>query len=238
MPHVYDESTQSWVDMYADLPVSPIDDAPVLFIPRRIVRALPWINYDDFLQRDFRAFMNARRKANKAMGSATATPSTKTDVADFTRQDISLVDRYVKSREQQAGEPRPSMEYLDDQAENRAAALTDRLKAAPCGREGARAYQYLVLEIINFLISPELIDGTPEVRRIDGTERRDTSSRTTPTRPSGAMSVQVTIRYSSCLKPRICKMSIWQRLPRPRHTSAADLADSVLSSPAKNPLFL
>jgi hypothetical protein len=44
VPHIYDEATQSWVDSYVDLPVSPVDDAPVLFVPRRIVRALPWIN--------------------------------------------------------------------------------------------------------------------------------------------------------------------------------------------------
>jgi hypothetical protein len=173
MPHVYDEATQSWVDVYADLPVSPVDDAPVLFVPRRIVRALPWINYDDFLQRDFRAFMDARRKTSKSVGTATSVPPGKNNVANVTRQDVSIVDRYVKNREQHAGEARPSMEYIDEQAKSRAAALADRLKTTPPGREDAKAYQYLVLEILNFLFAPELIDGTPEVRTIDGTERRD-----------------------------------------------------------------
>jgi hypothetical protein len=31
----------------------------------------------------------------------------------------------------------------------------------------------LVLEVLNYLFNPELIDGEPEVRTIDGTERRD-----------------------------------------------------------------
>jgi hypothetical protein len=62
LPHLFDEATQSWLDAYVDLPVSPSDQSPVLFVPRRIVRALPWINYDDFLQRDFRAFILAARK--------------------------------------------------------------------------------------------------------------------------------------------------------------------------------
>src|SRR5262249_8255205 len=30
-----------------------------------------------------------------------------------------------------------------------------------------------ILEIVNYLFNPELIDGQPEVRTIDGTERRD-----------------------------------------------------------------
>jgi hypothetical protein len=29
------------------------------------------------------------------------------------------------------------------------------------------------LEVLNYLFNPELIDGEPEVRTIDGTERRD-----------------------------------------------------------------
>jgi hypothetical protein len=173
MPHVYDETSQSWVDIYVDLPVSPTDGAPVLFVPRRIVRALPWINYDDFLQRDFRAFMDARRKLIKSTGPTSGARSGKVDVANLTRQDISIVDRYVKNREQHAGEAQPSMEYIDEKAQSRAAALSDKLKSIPPGREHASEYQYLVLEILNFLFSPELIDGKPEVRTIDGTERRD-----------------------------------------------------------------
>ena len=55
----------------------------------------------------------------------------------------------------------------------RAGVLIDRLSSTPAGREDATAYQYLVLEILNFLFAPELIDGRPEVRTIDGTERRD-----------------------------------------------------------------
>ena len=165
--------TQSWVDVYVDLPVSPVNDAPVLFVPRRIVRALPWINYDDFLQRDFRAYMEARRKTSVGVRDKVMARSAKIDVANVTRQDVSVVDRYVKNREQHASEAQPSMEYIDEQAKSRVASLTDRLLTTPAGRENASAYQHLVLEILNFLFVPELIDGKPEVRTIDGTERRD-----------------------------------------------------------------
>jgi len=175
LPHLYDEATQSWTDVYVDLPVSPVDDAPVLFVPRRIVRALPWINYDDFLQRDFRAYMEARRTTSTKVdgGGSIAPRSAKLDVANVTRHDISIVDRYVKNREQHAGEAQTSIEYIDEKAKTRAASLTDRLLSTPAGKENASAYQHLVLEILNFLFAPELIDGKPEVKTIDGTERRD-----------------------------------------------------------------
>lgn len=174
MPHVYDESSQSWADLFVDLPVSPHDDSPVLFVPRRIVRALPWINYDDFVQRDFRAYMGAQRL--KSLGSNTGNnfaSKAKGEVTKTARLDVSIVDRYVKHREGLASEAQPSMEYIDEEAKARAAALRDRLLITSAGREDAAAYQYLVLEILNFLFSPELIDGKPEVRTIEGTERRD-----------------------------------------------------------------
>ena len=91
----------------------------------------------------------------------------------MTRADIALVKRYVRSREQQSADARPAMDYIDEDACREAEALKTRLGAIPAGREHAAKYQRLVLEILNYLFNPELIDGRLEVRTIDGTERRD-----------------------------------------------------------------
>jgi len=119
--------------------------------------------------------MEARRKTvtTSGQGAKPVLRSAKLDVASVTRQDVTIVDRYVKNREQHASDAQPSMEYIDEQAKMRASILIDRLSTTPAGREDATTYQYLVLEILNFLFAPELIDGRPEVRTIDGTERRD-----------------------------------------------------------------
>ena len=84
-----------------------------------------------------------------------------------------VVERYVKARERQAADAQPFLDYMDGDACKEAEGLKDKLAAIKPGREEAGAYQKLVLEILNFLFNPELIDGTPEVRTIDGTERRD-----------------------------------------------------------------
>ena len=89
------------------------------------------------------------------------------------RRDISLVERYVGAREAQASEARPAMDYIDEDACREAERLKNRLAAIDPGRADAGEYQQLVLEILNFLLNPELIDGQPEVRTMDGTERRD-----------------------------------------------------------------
>ncbi|HEY6181750.1 MAG TPA: hypothetical protein VIW67_05855, partial [Terriglobales bacterium] len=178
--HVYDASSHQWNDTYEDLPVSPLDGSPILLVPRRIVRVLPWINYDDFLRTEFRAYLAAKQQINRQVKSKTVGHTTtqsaapdKPGVVAVTRGDIGLVERYVKARESQASEARPALDYVDEDACKQADILKDKLAATQPGREQAADYQRLVLEILNFLFNPELIDGQPEVRTIDGTERRD-----------------------------------------------------------------
>jgi hypothetical protein len=166
--HIFNHLSNEWEDAFEDLPISPINGAPILFVPRRIVRVLPWINYDDFVRSEFNAYLKARRDQIKKSST-----QAKTDVVTVTRRDISLVERYVKAREAQGGDARPTLDYIDEDLCRESARLKEQLAAIAIGRSEAERYQHLVLEILNFLFSPELIDGQPEVKTIDGTERRD-----------------------------------------------------------------
>lgn len=176
--HVYDSTARDWTDEYADLPVSVTDGSPILLVPRRFVRVLPWINYDDFVRTEFNAYLAARRanvrqSANVSGRREKSETTPKHDVVSVTRADIALVERYVRSREQQAADARPSLDYIDEDSCRQAEALKQRLQAIVAGRAHATDYQRLVLEILNYLFSPELIDGQPETRTFEGTERRD-----------------------------------------------------------------
>ena len=120
--------------------------------------------------------MSAKQQAAKQVAKKSAAPPTQHDkheVITITRGDISLVERYVKARESNSAEARPALDYIDEDACKEAHALRDKLAAIQPGREQAAEYQRVVLKILNYLFSPELIDGQPEVRTIDGTERRD-----------------------------------------------------------------
>jgi len=176
--HIYDASKQTWEDSYEDLPVSTMDGSEILFVPRRLVRTLPWINYDDFIRTEFSAYLAARRDQFARGITSGELPDekkfkTKPAVVTVTKQDIGLVERYVRSREAQAADARPALDYIDEDACKEAEALKQRLSNIPTGRESAADYQYTILEILNYLFNPDLIDGEPEVRTIDGTERRD-----------------------------------------------------------------
>jgi hypothetical protein len=166
--HIFNQSSKEWEDSFEDLPISPINGTPILFVPRRIVRVLPWINYEDFVRSEFNAYLKARRDQIKR-----TSVQAKTDIVMVTRRDISLVERYVKTREAQGGNARPTIDYIDEDVCRESERLKERLDAVAVGRSDAETYQHLVLEILNFLFNPELIDGQPEVKTIDGTERRD-----------------------------------------------------------------
>ena len=178
--HIYDRSSQRWTDSYEDLPASSVDGSAILLVPRRIVRVLPWINYDDFVRTEFNAYLAAKRQAVRQSGKASdrgqrgeSGLKAKESVVTITRNDITLVERYVRSREAQAANARPAIDYIDEDACREAESLKERLAGIQPGREQATEYQRLVLEILNYLFNPELIEGQPEVRTIDGTERRD-----------------------------------------------------------------
>lgn len=178
---VLDVDSLEWNDGYFDLPISPFDGSPILLVPRRIVRVLPWINYDDFVRGEFKAYLEARRAERRTdvggeSGHTHLVGAThgKAHVVSVTRSDLALVDRYVQSRERAAADARPTLDYLaDEDACREAEVLKAKLAAVESGRPQAATYQHLVLEILNFLFNPELIDGEPEVRTVEGTERRD-----------------------------------------------------------------
>jgi hypothetical protein len=70
--HIFDYAAFEWIDGHFDLPVSRVDNSPILLVPRRIVRALPWINYDDFVKLEFAVYLRAKNtKRRSAEKSAT-----------------------------------------------------------------------------------------------------------------------------------------------------------------------
>jgi hypothetical protein len=45
--HILNIETGQWEDKYEDLPTNPYTEKPLIFVPRRLVRILPWINFED-----------------------------------------------------------------------------------------------------------------------------------------------------------------------------------------------
>jgi hypothetical protein len=167
--HIYDATERIWRDGYYDLPINQNDGGPMLLVPRRIVRQLPWINYDNFVKTEFRAYLEAKKR----LPSRRVEELSKAEVTSTSRSEPTIIDAYVKQKEQRAAEAQPILPPLRDDTNETGERLLAQLSATPPGQSTAAAYQRLVLDILTFVFCPDLIDGRLEERTIDGTERRD-----------------------------------------------------------------
>lgn len=144
--HIFDQDSFEWHNRYVDLPVSPVDKQPILLVPRRIVRNLPWINYDDYYRTEFSSYLRASRRKDRAK---TKTRLSKNQVVSITRTQIEKMDRYIKTKEETANQAQPSLDYIDTtkytQESHKLKALLDEI---PTGASHATKYQKTVLEIL------------------------------------------------------------------------------------------
>lgn len=166
--HILDTDEMEWTDQYVDLPIDPISNLPVLLVPRRWVRALPWINYDDFLKSEFSSFLRA-----SLPGSRANRPRPKAEAVPLTRNKLDRVEQYISAKEADSSRAQPTQVEAKGEACEEATRLGQLLDSLPSGKKFASEYQKLILAILNYLFNPELIDGEMEVKTIDGTERRD-----------------------------------------------------------------
>jgi hypothetical protein len=178
--HYFDFESWEWSDGYFDLPKNPITGYPLLLVPRRIVRLLPWINYDDFVGHEFKMFLRPnptqRMPRYPGMAKQERLQLTKQEVVKITRERLSLLDQYIgrKEREGNQAEPLLRSDQISLDSENQLGErFISRLDNLPVGRAAASDYQRLVFEIFNYLFEPELTDGRMEVETYLGTERRD-----------------------------------------------------------------
>lgn len=168
LQHYFDFETWDWSDGTFDLPQNPISGLPILLVPRRIVRLLPWINFDDYARTDFKMYLQPKSKQRDV---------SKTNVVTVTRNDVSLLDRYIDRKENEAARAEPAALTTN------AAPTSDeidlgksfvrQLGSLSIGQAAASEYQRLVYEVFNYLFEPDLTDGEMEVSTYEGTERRD-----------------------------------------------------------------
>jgi hypothetical protein len=168
--HYFDAASGEWRSGHFDLPVNPESGEPIILVPRRIVRTLPWINYGDFLRSEFVSVLKGR---SSRVGQPQDSIGKRRIVA-ISRNEVERIEHYVRTKERAADQAAPSRDYLADENECAdAEALKRRLSAIQPGTAQAADYQHLILEILNLLFNPDLIDGELEVRTAEGTERRD-----------------------------------------------------------------
>ena len=189
--HYFDFNNFDWRDGYFDLPINPSTESALLLVPRRILRILPWINYDDYLGEYNRAFLrpvsrssSLRLKPRSSPRKGTpqkeegqeAVPTPKPQVCQVTAQNTAALDTYIERKEREAANAAPTeLSTLQDIAKlkEHANSLNQELASVNPGNEDAYKYQDLVHRILTFCFHPHLADGKPQERTYSGTLIRD-----------------------------------------------------------------
>lgn len=184
--HYFDFDGFDWRDGYFDLPTNPSTDGPLLFVPRRILRILPWINYDDYLGEYKRAFLKPvsrssalrlkPRGGSKKQEDGEPPPAPKPVVCKVTSQNTITLDAYIDRKEKDADSAEPSeLSALQDKEKlkEHAALLKQELASLKTGHEDAYKYQDLIHRILTFCFHPHLTEGKPQERTQGGTIIRD-----------------------------------------------------------------
>lgn len=189
--HYYDYNMSDWHDGYFNLPINPLTGSALLFVPRRILRILPWINYDDYLGEYSRAFLkpvsrssSLRLKSKSSSQKEESTKKTakeaasapKAQVCQVTMQNTAALDTYIERKEREAANAIPTeLSSLQDieRLKEHATLLSQELASIKPGKEDAYVYQDIVHRILTFCFHPHLTDGKPQERTYEGTLIRD-----------------------------------------------------------------
>lgn len=188
--HYFDFTELDWRDSYFELPINPTTGEPLLFVPRRVLRVLPWINYDDYLGDYAKTFLrpvsrsSSLRLKPRSLSRDSRRPETtkevlqtpKPQVCKVTAQNTAALDTYIERKEREKSDALPTeLSTLQDVAtlQDHANLLAQELLEINPGREDAYEYQDLVHRILTFCFHPHLADGKPQERTYEGTLIRD-----------------------------------------------------------------
>jgi hypothetical protein len=174
--NVFKPESFEWEDGYYQLPRNPLSTAgrAILLVPRRIVRTLPWINFEDYQRLEFGSYLRAK-EVRRVLPKKPREPAlSKNEIVAVTRREIRRIDHYVdaKERDRHRADPELPGISLADWC-GRSEKLRTELQTHPSGESAAAGYQDLMFRVFNFLFEPDLIEGRTQVRTVHGTQIRD-----------------------------------------------------------------
>lgn len=184
LPPVYDPETATWRSDYHMLPVA--DGAPVLLVPKAIVRIAPAYDHQSYYQHNVLNFLQAEHlNANDSLvrglrGRRFVTkkdleakyPRSKEFLFRFSKEHPEVLAQYREDLARLEVEGRAAVVTPDDEAII-ARSLIDALRAIPGGPDRASAYHSLMIGIIELLFHPKLSNPQKEREIHDGRKRID-----------------------------------------------------------------
>ena len=162
--NLYDYKSYSFIEEDCELPFNPEDGRPIIFVPKRWLRAIPWINYNDY---DLHYFGQNIQKVGEKKPDRIA-------ILNFNRHNYDVVQAYIKIKEAQAGDCKndPLFKPISVISTKR---KVDKLLALPTGRiQGSdKVYEETVSQLLASLLYPKLDFADTQTRTDSGVLIRD-----------------------------------------------------------------
>ncbi len=162
--NVWDPRSRSLVDVETKTPVDPTDDRPLLLVPKRWLRFVPWINYEEYFEK------------HCPQDDISHEPETikRVEVLHYNRENYGVVAAYVEAKE------RASQDAANDPLFSQIPVRSARnklkqIKKLPTGKtDGAdMQYEQAVGQLLPSLLYPNLDFAQVQARTESGVSIRD-----------------------------------------------------------------
>lgn len=161
--NVYDYRKNKFIDEEVFLPINPKNKKPILLVPKRWLRFLPWINYEDY----FGSYISN-------LVSDTTKLSDRISLLNYNRQNYDVVQTYIKLKEKQAIECKndPLFKPLPIISSNR---KLKEIIALPSGNKDGndKKYEDTICQMLSTLFYPQLDFAEAQSRTESGVLIRD-----------------------------------------------------------------
>jgi hypothetical protein len=154
LKRVYNSKKHKFEEENSFLPINPITKQPIVFVPKRWLRFIPWINPDDYFQ-------------NFYSTNVDKTEISRVKLLDFNRHNYDLVQAYTKIKEKQFGDCKNDPLFVQIPVTSAKRKLSTIVKL-PTGKtdNADRQYEDNVCQLMASLLYPHL-DFAQEQSRTD-----------------------------------------------------------------------
>lgn len=147
-----------------ELPINPIDGGPLIFVPKRWLRFVPWLSYDEYFE----------KHCPQDEISHKPEELTRVEVLEYNRDHYGVVDAYIKAKERTFEDCKndPLFSQIPITSAKRKFTLIQKL---PTGKDdnADKKYEAAIGQLLPSLLYPKLDFAQEQARADSGVSIRD-----------------------------------------------------------------
>ena len=164
VPNVWDSRARAFTEVNANLPVDPTDDRPLLLVPKRWLRFVPWINYEEYFAK------------HCPQDEISHEPETleRVEVLHYNRENYGVVASYIEAKERQFEDASsdPLFSQIPVISARRKLAQIKKLSTGK-GDGADLKYEQAVAQLLPSLLYPSFDFAATQARTESGVSIRD-----------------------------------------------------------------